>query len=99
MVKGELGKPLILTCTSEGSPPDTFIWRKWNQQIQDKYIEVTYTHSIAVFQSSYTIANFSENDIGIYICEMTNPIGSDFKSIFVNTEYSKCDCCYLLLYV
>jgi len=92
VIKGEIGKPLNLTCISEGSPPDTFIWRKFNQQIQDKYNEVTYTSSIAVFQSSYSITSFSTNDIGIYSCKVTNPIGNDSKYITVNTDYGKCNC-------
>ena len=82
-----LGSNITLTCTSSGSPPDTFIW------IKDYFLllpqsnditTVTYTNTMAVFSSSYTISNIGIIDNGIYTCIVINPIGSDYYSFTVN---------------
>ena len=92
-IKEVFGKSLSLTCTSDGSPPDTFTWMKDGKPIQKNIIttKVTYNRDVAVFKSTYSIVNFSESDVGVYTCKITNPMGSDFANIFVDTNYSKCN--------
>ena len=81
-----LGPSMTLTCTSSGSPPDTFTWMKDGVPVtQSTYITtVTYTNTMAVFSSSYTISNVSVSDNGTYTCTVTNPIGSDNNTFTVN---------------
>ena len=78
---------IALSCTSSGSPPDTFIWMKGGVPVtQSTYINVvTHTGTSAVFSSIYTIENFNiSNDNLTYMCTVTNPIGSDSTTIIVN---------------
>ena len=77
-VNSTLGNSVSLTCTSEGSPPDTFTWMKDGIELQNNIIttSVAYTGSAAVFESTYSISNFSSSDVGTYTCTVTNPIGS-----------------------
>ena len=74
-----LGSGITLTCTSSGSPPDTFTWMKDGVPVTQPtdITTVTYTNTMAVFSSCYTISNVSANDNGTYTCTVTNPIGSD----------------------
>ena len=74
-----LGSSITLTCTSSGSPPDTFTWMKDGVPViqSTNITTVTYTNTMAVFSSSYTISNVSVSDNGTYTCTVTNPIGSD----------------------
>ena len=74
-----LGSSITLTCTSSGSPPDTFTWMKNGVPVTQStnITTVTYTNTVAVFSSSYTISNVSVSDNGTYTCTVTNPIGSD----------------------
>ena len=72
-----------LTCTSSGSPPDTFTWMKDGIPVTQStnVTTVIYNRTVAVFSSSYTIG-ISDN--GTYTCTVINPIGSDsfnFNSI------------------
>ena len=78
-----IGSALTLTCTSSGSPPDTFIWMKDDVPIiqSTSITAVNYTNTIAVFSTNYTISNFSTSDIGTYTCTVSNPIGSDSRMI------------------
>ena len=78
-----IGSPLTLTCTSAGSPPDTFIWMKDGFLISHStnFSAVNYTNTTAVFSTNYTISYFSTSDIGTYTCTVSNPIGSDSKTI------------------
>ena len=78
-----IGSPLTLTCTSSGSPPDTFTWMKDGVLVTNStnITTVNYTNDIAVFTATYVISNFSTNDIGTYTCTVSNPIGSDNKTI------------------
>ena len=78
-----IGSPLILTCTSSGSPPDAFTWTKDGVSIthSTNITTVNYTNDIAMFSANYIISNFSTNDIGTYTCTVSNPIGSDNKTI------------------
>ena len=81
-----LGSNITLTCTSSGSPPDTFTWMKDGFLVpqSNDITTVTYTNTTAVFSSSYTISNIDIIDNGIYTCTVTNPIGSDNYSFTVN---------------
>ncbi|XP_065905199.1 cell adhesion molecule DSCAML1-like isoform X2 [Dysidea avara] len=89
VIIGTPGDPLNLTCISERSPPDTFTWMKDGIPILKNIttVSVAYTKTIAVFQSNYSIANFSTNDIGNYTCSITNPLGSASKEITVNPYF------------
>ena len=89
-----LGSNITLTCTSSGSPPDTFTWMKDGVPVTQSadITIVTYTNTMAVFSSSYTISNISISDNGTYTCTVTNPIGSDNNTFTINIRK-------LLLYV
>ena len=79
-----IGFSLTLSCTSRGSPPDTFTWRKDNGSVlQSTTIPVTYTNTSAVFRADYSIDNVTTSDSGTYTCNVTNPIGSDSATITV----------------
>ena len=79
-----VGDPLMFSCTSRGSPPDTFTWRKDNGPVlQSTTTPVTYTNTMAVFRANYSIASVSTSDSGTYTCNVTNPIGSDSATITV----------------
>ena len=81
-----VGSPLTLSCTSRGSPPDTFTWRKDSgPMIQSTSITtLTHTYTSAVFRADYSINNVTTSDFGTYTCTVTNPIGSDSETITVN---------------
>ena len=81
-----LGSNITLTCTSSGSPPDIFTWRKDGVPVAQStdITTVTYTNTMAVFSSSYTISNVSISDNGTYTCTVTNPIGSDNNNFTIN---------------
>ena len=75
-----VGDPLTLSCTSRGSPPDTFTWRKVNDLTVLQSTSITaedYTSTTAVFHANYSIASVTTSDSGTYTCNVTNPIGSD----------------------
>ena len=81
-----VGFSLTLSCTSRGSPPDTFTWRKDNDPtvLQSTSITpVNYTSTSAVFHANYSIDSVTTSDSGVYICTITNPIGSDSTTITV----------------
>ena len=79
-----VGSSLNLNCTSQGSPPDTFTWRKDGGSIlQSIANQVTYTSTSAVFRADYSIDNVTTSDSGTYTCTVTNPIGSDSAMITV----------------
>ena len=80
------GSNLTLSCTSRGSPPDTFIWRKDSGSVvqSSSLITVSHTNTSAVFRSEYMIDNATTNDSGTYKCTVTNPIGSDGEVINVS---------------
>ena len=79
---------ITLSCTSSGSPPDTFTWMKDGDPITQSgdITAVNHTSTSAVFSSNYTIENFniSDNEIHVYTCAVTNPIGSDYATITIN---------------
>jgi len=79
------GSSLTLSCTSQGSPPDTFTWRKDSGPIVQSTSITTVTHNrtSAVFRADYSINNVSLSESGTYTCTVTNPIGSDSETITV----------------
>ena len=81
-----IGSPLNLNCISSGSPPDTFIWMKDGVPIthSTSITAVNYTNTSAVFSTNYTISNLNIKDNGTYMCIVSNPIGSDDKTINVS---------------
>ena len=81
-----IGSPLTLSCTSRGSPPDTFTWRKDNDPsvLQSTSITaVDYTNTSAVFCADYSIDNVTTSDSGTFTCTIANPIGDDSATITV----------------
>ena len=82
----DVASPLTLSCTSRGSPPDTFTWRKDSGPIvqSTSITTVTHTESMAVFRADYSINNVAGSHSGTYTCSVTNPIGSDSETITVN---------------
>jgi len=80
-----VGDSLTLSCTSRGSPPDTFTWIKDGIILDPQPNVVTLAHdsTTANFQTNYTISNVTTSDNGTYTCTATNPIGSDNKAISV----------------
>ena len=81
-----IGSSLTLSCTSRGSPPDTFTWRKGNGPVvqSTSTTAVDYTIASAVFRADYSINNIATSDNGTYTCTVTNPIGSDSTTITVS---------------
>ena len=87
-----IGSSYTLSCTSSGSPPDSFTWMKDGDPtvLQSTSITaVNYTSTSAVFRADYVIDNITESDIGTYTCTVINPIGSDNATITVATIASK----------
>ena len=81
-----VGSPFTLSCTSRGSPPDTFTWRKDNDPtiLQSTSITaVDHTSTSAVFRADYSIDSVTTSDSGTHTCTVTNPIGSDSAMITV----------------
>ena len=81
------GSSLTLSCTSRGSPPDTFTWRKDNDPTVLQSTSITavdYTSTSAVFRANYSIDSVTTSDSGTYTCTITNPIGRDSATITVN---------------
>ena len=87
------GYNITLSCTSSGSPPDTFTWMKDGDptvlQATDVII-ITHTSTSAVFSINYTISNFTIGDNGTYTCTVTNPTGSNNTTITVNLRKLLC---------
>ena len=79
-----VGDPHVLSCISRNSPPDTFTWMKDGVEIDPSLIVITLIDSAtATFKTTYTINSVTTSDSGTYTCTVTNPIGSDSKSITV----------------
>ena len=84
-----VGSPLTLSCTSHGSPPDTFTWRKDSGPVVNftNITNVTYTSTKAVFRTDLHINNVTTSHSGTYTCIVTNPIGSNNLNITVVGKY------------
>jgi len=95
-VRVAIGMSVTLSCTSRGSPPDTFTWRKDSGPIvqSTSITTVTHTNTSAVFRTDNSINRVTTSDIGTYTCTVTNPIGSDSETITVEISMIHCDCCY-----
>ena len=80
-----IGDSVTLSCTSRGSPPDTFTWRKDSGLIVQSTSITTETHNStsAVFRANLLLTSVSTSNSGTYTCTVTNPIGSDNKTITV----------------
>ena len=92
------GYNITLSCTSSGSPPDTFTWMKDGDTTvlqSTSMTAVEHTNTGSVFSSNYTINVLSISDNGTYTCTVTNPIGSDDYSFTVNI----CKLCYIITYL
>ena len=86
-----IGSSLTLSCTSRGSPPDTFTWRKNNDPTVLQSTSITavdHTSTSAVFRADYSIDSVTTSDSGTYTCTITNPIGSNSASITVDVRKS-----------
>ena len=85
-----IGSSLTLSCTSRGSPPDTFTWRKADDPtvLLSTTTPVTYNDNSAVFHANYSINSVTISDSGTYTCNVTNPIGSDSTTITVDVGKS-----------
>ena len=83
-----VGSTITLSCTSRGSPPDTFTWRKDSGSIvqSTSITTVTHTDTSAVFRADYSINSVATSNSGRYTCTVTNPIGSDSKIITVDVS-------------
>ena len=82
-----VGDPLMLSCISQGSPPDTFTWRKDNDPtiLQSTSITaVDHTDTSAAFHADYSIDSVTTSNSGTYTCKVTNPIGTASATITVN---------------
>jgi len=91
-----VGFSLTLSCTSRGSPPDTFTWRKDSGPIvqSTSITTVTHTNTSAVFRADYSINSVNTSDSGAYTCNTTNPLGSDSSTINVNVISEFCSSAY-----
>ena len=80
-----VGSPLTLSCTSRGSPPDTFTWRKDSDPViqSTSITTVEHTSTTAVFHANYSIDSVTLDDSGAYTCTVINPIGSDSETLTV----------------
>jgi len=81
-----IGDSLTLSCTSRGSPPDTFTWMKdgTSAPLTPTLTLIHHDNFTSIFRSNYIIGNnVATSDSGTYTCTVTNPIGSDSKTINV----------------
>ena len=85
MFNSALGSSQTLSCTSEGSPPDTFTWMKDGTPAPLTPTLTTVTHSTttAIFRSDYIIDSLTLSHNGTYTCSVANPVGSDRIDISV----------------
>ena len=81
------GSPLTLSCTSRGSPPDTFTWMKDGVLLPTNITIVNYTSTSAVFRANYFITNATASDTGVYTCTITNGIGNNSTNITVSGKF------------
>ena len=88
------GTSITLSCTSRGSPPDTFTWRKDGGPIEQStsITAVTYDNGNAVFHGNFT-TTITTSGTHTYTCTVTNPIGNDSATITVTASKY---CCVLI---
>ena len=80
------GSPLNLNCTSRGSPPDTFTWRKDGGSIlQSITNQVTYTRTSAMFRLDYSIDSVTTSDSGY--CQAYIHYASHFEQLYEEFSY------------
>ena len=98
-VRVAIGMSVTLSCTSQGSPPDTFTLMKGSTTVTTplNVTPVMHTETMAVFLLEYTIENVTAEAAGTYICTVTNPIGSDSQTITVVIGEFEFKNVYLLL--
>ena len=85
----DVGSPLTLFCTSQGSPPDTFTWQKGGDQTVLQSTSVTavdHTDTNAVFRAEYRFDIVTMDDNRTFTCTVTNPIGSNGFAITITTN-------------
>ena len=73
---------LTLLCTSQGSTPDTFTWRKDNDTTILQSTSITAVEYNR-FRADYSIENVTTSDNGTYTCTATNNLGNDSAIITV----------------
>ena len=80
-----VGDSSTLSCTSQGSPPDTFTWMKDGTPapLTPTLTTVTHDSTTAEFRSDYIINDVTTSDSGTYTCTVTNPIGNNSVNITV----------------
>ena len=81
-----IGFSFTLSCTSRGSAPDTFTWKKNNDPTILQSTSITaldYDDTSAVFCANYSVDSVTTSDAETYTCTVTNPIGSDTANITV----------------
>jgi len=62
--------------------------------LQPNVVTLVHDNTTANFQTNYTINNVTTSDSGTYTCTVTNPIGSDNKTIsvvVVTGEWMHCE--------
>ena len=92
----DVGATITLSCVSQGSPPDTFMWQREDDPMMLQSTSIgalEHTSTSAVFQANYTIDSVDFDNNGEYKCYVVNPIGSDYVSIVV-IAISMCICLY-----
>jgi len=72
-----------LSCTSRGSPPDTFTWRRGSGQEESSTNIVTVSSTNAVFTANY-VDTITTSGVYMYTCTVSNPMGTNSETITVN---------------
>ena len=81
-----------ITCETLGYPPPTVVWSKTNGILSDR---VSVSDSVSIptgngnetrVSVNLTITNVSKEDQGDYICSTTNGIGSDYRSVTIESK-------------
>ena len=93
-VRVAIGMSVTLSCTSRGSPPDTFTLMKGGTTVTTPFsvTPVMHTETMAVFLLEYTIESVTAEGAGTYTCTVINPIGSDSGTITVVIGEVCCGC-------
>ena len=73
---------LTLSCTSQGSTPETFTWMKENNTTVLQSTNITVVENNC-FRADYSIESVTTSDNGTYTCTATNNLGNDSATITV----------------